>query len=84
MLDDLLAATGGTNLWPDVHGFQKVSKEDAPARPADVVVRGLIEGTATASGLWRLTLVSTAAVLGRQMLFASTGNWHLPRPLWCR
>lgn len=44
VLDELLAATGGTNLWSDIDGFQPVSNEAATVRPADVVVYGRYDG----------------------------------------
>lgn len=44
VLDELMAAAGGTNLWADVPGFQAVSKEDATVRLANVVVYGLYDG----------------------------------------
>ncbi len=44
ILDELLAVAGGTNVWADGDDFQSVSKEDATARPADVVVYGEYDG----------------------------------------
>ncbi len=45
VVDELLAATGGTNVWSDQEGFATITKEAATVRPADVVIFGLYEGS---------------------------------------
>ncbi len=64
--------------WSVVLALLAAVVELAPLLVVYLAVAGLIEGTATASGLLRLALVAVAAVVTRQVLFAlATGISHI-------